>query len=454
MSLVDSIDNYRYPDEPELKQNKFREFLWFCAGADLQLLRHCPQSERIKEEGIGGVVLATAVLAFLSSSYAFYLVFNPASSEGISPFTLVVSIFLGFIWSLIIFNLDRFIVSSSGHGDGTEKITLDEFLGAIPRLLMALIIGFTLSKPLEIRVMQSELDAILISKVGEYKYGRKDANGNTMTVDEKGKPLKPGAYETEKIRWDNEIKKINEVEYKALMDEKKEIEKKIELYSTSVDKFTDEAYKQAGGTATNRVSGRGPGWQDAVNNAEKYGKLKTEAEGKLEQWKIEHKQDLDRMDSDLLKIAAEHKIKTNEIEYVADHMGGLVNRMKWAHEEYPVVSWALTLLLLSIEIAPILYKLMIRNGPYHYLTENQREIVAARYSVERKVNALAGINGQQAEIEIYHQAEASLKSSIAHLSSEARLSSQALDKFENIVSNDIENNPEKYVKINPSSNRT
>jgi hypothetical protein len=67
MSLVESIDQYRYPDEGELHQSKISKFLWFCAGADLQLLKHCPQSERIKEEGIGGVVLATGVLAFLSS---------------------------------------------------------------------------------------------------------------------------------------------------------------------------------------------------------------------------------------------------------------------------------------------------------------------------------------------------------------------------------------------------
>ena len=53
-----------------------RRFLWFCAGADSQLMQRCPHSERVKEEGIGGVVLATAVLAFLSGSYALDFVFD------------------------------------------------------------------------------------------------------------------------------------------------------------------------------------------------------------------------------------------------------------------------------------------------------------------------------------------------------------------------------------------
>ncbi len=451
MSLVDSIDHYRYPDDVEIKQNKFREFLWFCAGADLQLLRHCPQSERIKEEGIGGVVLATAVLAFLSSSYAFYRVFNPGSDEGTPTIAVVSSVFFGLVWSMIIFNLDRFIVSSGGHGDGTEKITLDEFLGAIPRLLMALIIGFTLSKPLEIRVMQSELDAILVAKQGEYLYGRKDASGNVLTQDEKGKPLKPGAIDTEKTRWDNEIKKLNEVNYKALIDEQKLIEAKIEEYRALEIKASDTAYKEAGGSANNRVSGQGPGWKDAKANEAKYQQQKEEEIAKLETWKKDHAQDLSRKADDEAKIAQDHDKKLKEIEYTSSHMGGLVNRIMWAHEEFPTVSWALTLLLLSIEVAPIFFKMMLRSGPYHYLTENQREIVAARYAVERKANAQAGISGQHAEIEIYHQANASLVSSLAHLNSEARLSQQALVKFEESVSQDINAHPEKYIQLDPSS---
>lgn len=447
MSLVDSIDHYEYPDDVQIKHNKFREFLWFCAGADLQLLRHCPQSERIKEEGIGGVVLATAVLAFLSSSYAFYRIFNPGSDEGTPALAVVSSVFFGLIWSMIIFNLDRFIVSSSGHGDGTEKITLGEFIGATPRLLMALIIGFTLSKPLEIRVMQSELDAILVAKQGEYLYGRRDANGNVLTQDEKGNPLKPGAYDSEKIRWDNEIKKLNEVNYKALIDEQKLIESKIEEYRNLEIKAADTAYKEAGGTANNRVSGRGPGWKDAKANEEKYQKQKEEEMAKLETWKREHESELLRKADDEKKIAQDHDNKLKDIEYTSSHMGGLVNRIMWAHEEFPTVSWALTLLLLSIEVAPIFFKLMLRNGPYHYLTENQREIVNARYAIERKANAHAGSNGQHAEIEIYHQANLSLTSSVAHLNSEARLSQQALEKFEMTVSQDINDHPDKYLKL-------
>jgi len=50
-------------------------FLWWCAGAYQDLLKDCP-SEQTKYAGLGGVLLATFVLAALSSGYAIYSVFN------------------------------------------------------------------------------------------------------------------------------------------------------------------------------------------------------------------------------------------------------------------------------------------------------------------------------------------------------------------------------------------
>src|SRR5579875_3830259 len=50
-------------------------FLWWCAGAHQRLLKQFP-SEQIKYSGLGGVLLATLVLACLSAGYAVYTVFN------------------------------------------------------------------------------------------------------------------------------------------------------------------------------------------------------------------------------------------------------------------------------------------------------------------------------------------------------------------------------------------
>src|ERR1700689_3643696 len=76
-------------------------FLWWCAGTHQQLLKDFP-SEHTKYAGLGGVLLATFVLAALSAGYAIYSVFN-------DPVWAVV---FALIWGLIIFNFDRFLVAT------------------------------------------------------------------------------------------------------------------------------------------------------------------------------------------------------------------------------------------------------------------------------------------------------------------------------------------------------
>ena len=53
-----------------------KQFFWMCSGADPDLLDESPKSEQIKYAGIGGTVFFTAVMAFISGSYALFTVFD------------------------------------------------------------------------------------------------------------------------------------------------------------------------------------------------------------------------------------------------------------------------------------------------------------------------------------------------------------------------------------------
>src|SRR5258708_38660299 len=55
-------------------------FLWWCAGAYQPILKECP-SEQTKYAGLGGVLLATFVLAALSAGYWVYSVFNGSPGD-------------------------------------------------------------------------------------------------------------------------------------------------------------------------------------------------------------------------------------------------------------------------------------------------------------------------------------------------------------------------------------
>ena len=158
------------------KPGRLMKMLWNAAGADHYILEKSTYSDHIKYACLGGIVVATGLMASMAGGYAFYIVFGQktanlaqgteASIEAASsePITIILSMLFGLIWGLIIFNIDRFIVASTGKGDGSEAITFGEIKTAIPRIIMGIIIAITISKPVELRMFQQEIEVELNSR--------------------------------------------------------------------------------------------------------------------------------------------------------------------------------------------------------------------------------------------------------------------------------------------------
>ena len=116
--------------------SRLMKMLWNAAGADHYILERSTYSDHIKYACLGGIVVATGLMASMAGGYAFYIVFGQktanlaqgteATIEAASsqPLAVILSMVFGLIWGLIIFNIDRFIVASTGKGDGSEAITL------------------------------------------------------------------------------------------------------------------------------------------------------------------------------------------------------------------------------------------------------------------------------------------------------------------------------------------
>lgn len=136
------------------------EFLWICAGANREVLRQCP-TDYAKYAGTGGTILFTAIMAAISGGYAISFVFQDAP--------LYVPFGFGIIWGLMIFNLDRFMVNTM-YSDGKHTISKVEFLGGLPRIILAIFLGIVISTPIEIRIFQDKIKSQLIidqGKVGD-----------------------------------------------------------------------------------------------------------------------------------------------------------------------------------------------------------------------------------------------------------------------------------------------
>lgn len=125
---------------------KITNFFWFCSGAHIGTLSKYP-TEHNKYVGIGATIFFTALFAALSGGYAMYFVFagNPAA--------VAFAILFGILWGLAIFNMDRYIVSSISKSGTTNQ----QIMQATPRILLAIMIGLVISRPLELKIFDKEI---------------------------------------------------------------------------------------------------------------------------------------------------------------------------------------------------------------------------------------------------------------------------------------------------------
>ena len=129
------------------KIGPFMRFFLFCSAANQNLLKECPSSEHSKYSGVGATVFFTGILAALSGGYAIYTVFN----------SILIAIFLGCFWGALIFNLDRFIVSTIKKNDKR----IDQWKQVVPRLFLAVFLAIIISKPLELKIFEQEINESL-----------------------------------------------------------------------------------------------------------------------------------------------------------------------------------------------------------------------------------------------------------------------------------------------------
>ncbi len=125
---------------------KITDFFWFCSGAHIDTLKSHP-TEHNKYVGIGATIFFTALFACLSGGYAMYFVFSGGTAA------VFFALFFGLIWGLAIFNMDRYIVASIKKTGGTNH----QILQALPRILLAIMIGIVISRPLELKIFDKEI---------------------------------------------------------------------------------------------------------------------------------------------------------------------------------------------------------------------------------------------------------------------------------------------------------
>ncbi|RYY96941.1 MAG: DUF4407 domain-containing protein [Chitinophagaceae bacterium] len=295
-------------------------FLWWCAGVHQPLLRQYP-SEGVKYSGLGGVLLATFALATLSSGYAFYSIFGNG----------MWSVLFALVWGIIIFNFDRFLVSTMRkYGVSRNR----QLLLALPRLGLALLIGLTIARPLELKIFEKEINV----KMVENTHRKIQRNDSLLGLETK---QQLAAAETERAR----------------------ITARRAALEDTLRTLQNAYVQEADGTGG---SGR--------RGIEQLTRLKMQA------WQTAQAQyapELAELSSglrtqDSLIGAARHALEEKRRGYEGTALAnqGFLERNKalsdLADEESSVwwTSFMLSLLIILLEIGPILSKLIMPVGPY------------------------------------------------------------------------------------------
>src|SRR6202034_1623302 len=133
--------------------HKLRKIVLALAGAHEEVLALVP-TERARFESLGWAILITSGMAAISMWFAL------ASAVGING---ILAVPVAVFWGLVIMGIDRWLVNS---------IPLDEnrkWAIALPRLLLAILLGALISTPLVLRVFESEINA-QIAKMQQTNY--------------------------------------------------------------------------------------------------------------------------------------------------------------------------------------------------------------------------------------------------------------------------------------------
>jgi hypothetical protein len=402
-------------DYYELPQaGKVMKFLWSCAGGDRYLLERSTYSDQVKYMCLGGIVLATGVMAGIAGGYAFYTIFEPRGSAIENPIdilTVVESLFFGFIWGLMIYNIDRFIVTSTGKGDGTEAITIGELKSALPRIIMGMIIAMTISKPVEIRMFKTEIDIKLREKQLEQQV----------------------LYQQKVDKTYEEREKLLDKEFGNIFQKRDDLIKRIKDAESA---YTDNLMGKAKGVN----AGNGP-----LSKALK-AKL-DELENQLKSFDLENKNQIKQLKIKQDKLRSDKDKERNNNENVANGLDGLLERIKIAHEVAGFwISLFITLLFMAIELTPIFFKLMLTKTTYDYLAENRDELLKADHGIEVKYDYYTDKEGVEKHLTVNHEAERILLEKIMVTEIQKELTKYAVEKYKEREKSKIDNNLDSYIK--------
>ncbi|SNR56003.1 DUF4407 domain-containing protein [Blastococcus mobilis] len=149
----------------KFRRGRIGNGLAVLAGARPDVLAAAPGA-RAKFVALGGVLLSTGGLALVSMAFAVHMALGVWW-----PFALLV----GVGWGLVVVNLDRMLLVGMAHDSSLKR----NLVLAVPRVGLALVLGVVIATPLTLQVFAQEIDTEIVTMQAE----RGDAYRASLTDD-------------------------------------------------------------------------------------------------------------------------------------------------------------------------------------------------------------------------------------------------------------------------------
>lgn len=340
--------------------NPIYAFFTWCSGARTYILKQCP-TEWNKYFGIGIIIFLTGTLAFISGAYAIYTVFQ----------NTLISLAFGAFWGVLIFFLDWYLVSSMHKTGKTGK----ELLVAFPRLILAILIAVVISKPLELKLFEREIDKHLITVNNQKSLEIIESVDNQFA-------------ELQKLEVQNDLLR-NQIQEKETLRQ--------QLFNLMIT--------EAEGNSPTGRAGKGSVYRE---KREQYEIISNE----LALLRQSNNQQIDKNQKKIDEIKTKRQTKIDENLIVNEKSDGLLARIKALSDlsdkekSIAFTSWFILVLFIVVESAPLIVKLLAARGPYEHLyeLEEYRLMVDAKLQHNKlKIKANANNNAELEYTDAYNQ---------------------------------------------------
>ncbi|WP_433431873.1 DUF4407 domain-containing protein [Nonomuraea sp. CA-141351] len=324
------------------------------------------KGERARFHGLGGALLTTACIAAISMTFAL--------ASALKVF-LPVAVLIGLVWGVAILSLDRWLVTSLPVQGGRR------FWLALPRVLLALLLGAVISTPLVLQIFKPEIDAEIV----DIQQEKADAFTRTQQGGETGRRIAALQKSAEALQAvvasrgetaldpaaDPRIQELNKSRDQAVKQRDKFYQEwQCQLYvgppkcakkgSGPLAKAAEEAYRAASGRV-NEINQQIEQRKKQLSVTQEAGKASRLAQAE---------QDLRGVEAELDKLTKQQAGLRDGFASEIQGSDGLMLRLEAlgrVSQDNATLNMArllLFLFILLIECLPVLVKLMQRPGGY------------------------------------------------------------------------------------------